>query len=71
MIFFCGRPLKNFQRSDRDKDLNFPCKLKISIEKILKAFLHPPPPLEKEISIKIVELRVSKIVLLSIPKVKL
>jgi hypothetical protein len=42
-IYFFGRPLKYFERSDRDADPNFGREGKILIGNILKVFFHPAP----------------------------
>jgi hypothetical protein len=47
-------------------DLTLRRKILICLANLLKVFLHPPPPLERENSIGIVELTISKIVVLSI-----
>jgi hypothetical protein len=47
---------------------NFRQGLKILIGKTLKVFLHPPPPLEREGFIRIVELTIPKVTTLSIQK---
>jgi len=52
MEFFSGRPLKYPKRSDRDRELNFRWEL-IILEEILKVFLHPSPPLERESFVKV------------------
>jgi len=49
-------------------DLTLRRKILICIVELLKVFLHPPPPLERESFIRIVELRIHQIYLLSIQK---
>jgi len=48
--------------------LTFRRKILICIVELLKVFLHPPPPLEREIPIRIVKLTIPKVTTLSIKK---
>ena len=49
-------------------DLNFRQGLGILIGKLLKVFLHPPPPSERESLVKVVGLMIQEINLLSTKK---
>jgi hypothetical protein len=63
---FYGKPLKYSKRSDRDTGTSFSMEIPILDRKTLRVFLHPPPPLERESLIRIVELTIPKATTLSI-----
>jgi len=52
-------------------ELTFKKRIPNCIVEFLKVFLHPPPPLERENFIRIVDTTVSKLVALSIPKIRM
>ena len=55
-------------RLDRDTEQNFRRRFKFLIEETLKVLLHPPPPSGKRKFIRLVELTIPKMAILSISK---
>jgi len=69
-MFFLEIPLKYSVRRDKDIAPNTRMGVAISDE-ILKVFLHPPPPLEREDFDRIVEFTIPKPTILSTGKMRL
>jgi hypothetical protein len=73
-LFFFGGPLKHLSQNGDSNllvELTFKRRILSCIEDFLKVFFHPPPPMERESFMRIVERTVSRIVVLSIVKIRM